>query len=58
MWNTHDVPDCCAATMPLVDSVPDTRNTATMASPIATSYEMTCAADRRPPSSGYVDPEA
>src|SRR5215475_7227994 len=44
--------------MPLVDIVPAVRNTATIDRPIATSYEITCAADRRPPSSGYVDPEA
>src|ERR1700754_2054284 len=48
----------CAATMPLVDIVPAVMNTATMDRPIATSYEIIWALDRRPPSSGYVDPEA
>ena len=47
----------CAATMPDVDRVLDCRNTAANASPIAISYEITCAVDRRPPSSGYVDPD-
>ena len=33
-------------------------NTATIDRPIATSYEIICALDRRPPSSGYVEPDA
>src|SRR5215475_11220098 len=60
-WRPNHVtllPCACAPTMPLVDIVPAVRNTATIDRPIATSYEITCAADRRPPSSGYVDPEA
>src|SRR5215813_8046778 len=53
------LPPCaCAATIPEVDIVLAVMKTATMDRPIATSYEMTCAADRRPPSSGYVDPDA
>src|SRR3954453_9095471 len=35
-----------------VDIVPAVMNTATMDRPIATSYEIICAPDRRPPSSG------
>ena len=35
-----------------VDIVPAVMNTATMDRPIATSYEIICALDRRPPSSG------
>ena len=31
--------------------------TATSERPIATSYEITCALERRPPSNGYVEPE-
>src|SRR5690606_11278920 len=42
----------CAATMPEVDIVPACRKTAANASPIAISYEMTCAVERSPPSSG------
>ena len=41
-----------ACTMPDVDMVPAVMKTATMDRPMATSYEMTCAAERRPPSSG------
>ncbi len=32
-------------------------NTLTSAIPIASSYEITCAVDRTPPSSGYVEPD-
>ena len=42
----------CDATIPEVDIVPANRNTATIDSPIATSYEIICAAERSPPSSG------
>src|SRR3954469_21879011 len=42
----------------LVGMVWGVRNTATMDRPSATSYEIICALDRRPPSSGYVEPEA
>nr|BFE77224.1 hypothetical protein GCM10020092_105250 [Actinoplanes digitatis] len=38
--------------------VPAVMKTATMDRPIATSYEIICALDRRPPSSGYVEPDA
>src|SRR5918997_3653525 len=48
----------CATTICAVDIVPAVMNTATMDRPIATSYEIICALDRRPPSSGYVEPEA
>src|SRR5207244_9565639 len=51
-------PLACAATICDVDIELAVMNTATMDSPIATSYEMICAAERRPPSSGYVDPDA
>src|SRR5579875_1800207 len=43
--------------MPEVDMVSQSRNTATSESPIATSYEIICAAERNAPSSGYVEPE-
>src|SRR6476661_4461406 len=39
-----------------VDIEPAARNTATNESPIATSYEIIWALERRPPSSGYVEP--
>src|SRR3982750_4086925 len=48
----------CAATICEVDIVPAVMKTATMLRPIATSYEIICAAERRPPSSGYVEPDA
>src|SRR5437868_57803 len=44
--------------MPLVDIVFAVMKTATMDRPMATSYEIIWALDRRPPSSGYVEPEA
>src|SRR3954447_14827257 len=44
--------------MPEVDMVLENRNTATIDRPIATSYEIICAAERSPPSNGYVDPDA
>src|SRR3990170_1763532 len=47
-----------AATICEVDMVPAVMKTATMDRPIATSYEIICALDRRPPSSGYVEPDA
>src|SRR5439155_2888194 len=51
-------PDACRATISEVDIVPALMNTATMDSPIDTSYEIICADDRSAPSSGYVDPDA
>src|SRR4051794_21003590 len=48
----------CALTICEVDIVPAVMNTATMDRPIATSYEIICALERRPPSNGYVDPDA
>src|SRR5690349_18027233 len=48
----------CAVTIPDVDIVPAKTNTATIDRPIATSYEIICAAERSPPSSGYVEPDA
>src|SRR5689334_24320234 len=48
----------CALTICEVLIVPAVMNTATMERPIATSYEIICALDRRPPSSGYVEPDA
>lgn len=48
---TYQVPSW-AATMPEVDSVPDSRKTAANESAMAISYEITCAVERRPPSSG------
>src|SRR2546423_11306949 len=47
-----------ASTIWEVDIEPAVMNTATMDSPIATSYEIICADDRSPPSSGYVEPDA
>jgi hypothetical protein len=38
--------------MPEVDIVPAVMKTATMDRPMATSYEIICADERRPPSSG------
>lgn len=46
------------ATMPDVDIVPASRKTAANDNAIAISYEITCAVERRPPSSGYVEPDA
>src|SRR5438552_225962 len=51
-------PPACPATIADVDIEPAVMNTATMDSPIATSYEIICADDRSPPSSGYVEPDA
>src|ERR1041384_4302148 len=48
----------CAPTMSDVDIELAVMKTATMDSPIAPSYEIICAADRRPPRSGYVEPDA
>ena len=42
----------CASTICEVDIEPAVMNTATMDSPIATSYEIICALERSPPSSG------
>src|SRR5436309_11125495 len=53
-----EFPCACASTIPLVDMVFAVMNTATIDRPMATSYEIIWALDRRPPSSGYVDPEA
>src|SRR3982751_2174925 len=47
-----------ACTISEVDMVPAVMKTATMDRPMATSYEIIWALDRRPPSSGYVEPEA
>src|SRR6478752_8909252 len=44
-------------TMPEVDIVSENRKTATIDRPMATSYEIIWAALRRPPSSGYVEPD-
>src|SRR5258705_3459569 len=44
--------------MPEVDMVPAVMKTATMDRPMVTSYEIICAVDRKPPSNGYVDPDA
>src|ERR687884_1120132 len=51
-------PWACASTICEVDIVPAVMKTATMDRPIATSYEIICALERRPPSSGYVEPDA
>src|SRR3954468_18649397 len=48
----------CWNTICDVDMLSANRNTATIDRPIATSYEIIWAAERRPPSSGYVDPDA
>src|SRR3954452_12854336 len=48
----------CARTIWEVDIEPAVMKTATMDRPIATSYEIICALERRPPSSGYVEPDA
>src|SRR5436190_17480801 len=48
----------CALTICEVDIAPEFMKTATIDRPIATSYEIIWALDRRPPSSGYVEPEA
>ncbi len=42
----------CAATISDVDMDPAYRKTATKDRPIAISYEIICALERRPPSSG------
>src|SRR5437660_1391663 len=47
-----------ASTIWEVDIEPAVMNTATMDSPIATSYEIICADDRSAPRSGYVEPDA
>src|SRR6188472_484778 len=47
-----------AVTIPVVDSDPASRNTATKASAIAISQLITWAAERSVPSSEYGDPEA
>src|SRR5881392_1717284 len=47
-----------ASTICEVDIEPAVMNTATMDSPIATSYEIICAEDRSPPRIGYVEPDA
>src|SRR5918999_762523 len=49
---------CWLSTISDVDMEPATMNTLTSDNPIASSYEMTCAVDRTPPSSGYVEPDA
>src|SRR5205814_2179889 len=54
----HVLPCACASTICEVDIEPAVMNTATMDRPIATSYEIICAAERRLPSSGYVEPDA
>src|SRR5919107_3850452 len=56
--STPPVLPACALTICDVDMVPAVMKTATMDRPIATSYEIICALDRRPPSSGYVEPDA
>src|SRR2546430_776705 len=48
----------CASTITLVDIEFAVMKTATMDRPMATSYEIICALDRRPPSNGYVEPDA
>src|SRR4051812_6323765 len=58
MFTPLGSPPACALTICEVDIVPAVMNTATMDRPMATSYEIICALDRRPPSSGYVEPEA
>src|SRR3954471_17183855 len=56
--NETSLPFAWAETISLVDIDPAVRNTATMDRPIATSYEIICALDRRPPSRGYDETEA
>src|SRR3954462_10882112 len=56
--NETSLPFAWAETISLVDIVWAVRNTATMDRPIATSYEIIWALERRPPSSGYVEPDA
>src|ERR1700746_3393918 len=48
----------CSKMMPLVDMVFENRNTATIDRHIAPPYKTICAALRREPSSGYVEPDA
>src|SRR5947208_10006196 len=52
------LPCAWALTISEVLMVPAVMKTATIDRPIATSYEIICALDRRPPSSGYVEPDA
>src|SRR4051794_4103996 len=52
------VPCACAATISEVLIDPAVMKTATIDRPMATSYEIICALDRRPPSNGYVEPDA
>ena len=44
----HDI-CCCASTIPTSDIVPKTSSGTTSAKPCGTSYEIICAAERRPP---------
>src|SRR5689334_19983942 len=46
-------PDC-DSTMPTSDSVPERSSTGIVESPIASSYEIICADDLKPPSSAYL----
>ena len=48
--------DCCWPTIADVDIDPAARKTPTNDRLIATSYEIIWAVERRPPSSGYVEP--
>src|SRR5580765_3487868 len=45
---------CCAATMSTIESEPASSSTPIVESPIASSYEIICAAERRPPSRAYL----
>src|SRR5690349_15807222 len=47
-------PDVCWATMALSDTFPDIKSTGIVAMPIAISYEIIWALDRRPPNSAYL----
>src|SRR5918912_2635996 len=51
-------PLACFSMICDVDMEPAVMNTATTDSPMPTSYEIICADERSPPSSGYVDPDA
>src|SRR5678816_3250185 len=51
---TYQVPACCDAMMLEKLTLPERSSTGIRLSPIATSYEIICALDRRPPRSAYL----
>src|SRR5690348_6360988 len=47
-------PDVCCATIALSETLPESSNTGIVAIPIAISYEIIWALDRKPPSRAYL----